>query len=228
MSLNETQGRYAELIGDTCRAVWNTGLEQRREYRRQDAWINYREQAGQLAAAKIEHPWLCAAPGHCLQQTLMDLDRACRERGTWKVRWRSARRWRPSFRFPEGNKIQIQRLGRRWGRAKLPKLGWVRFRWSRPLGGVIRSATVSRDGAHWYVSFLVEDGKQTPAQHPSASVVGVDRGVAVALACSDGSMHDRAFTTPVNATAAAGCSRSSRGSRSTAPTGAKPSPRCGG
>ncbi|MEV6321979.1 transposase [Nocardia sp. NPDC051787] len=38
-------------------------------------------------------------------------------------------------------------------------------------------------------------GKQTPEQHPSAGAVGVDRGVAVTLACSDGSMHDRAFTT---------------------------------
>ncbi|MEV6322699.1 transposase [Nocardia sp. NPDC051787] len=195
LALSETQAQYAELIGGTCRAVWNTGLEQRREYRRRGVWINYRQQAGQLAAAKVEHPWLADAPGHCLQQTLMDLDRACRERGTWKVRWRSARGWRPSFRFPEGNKISVERLGRRWGRAKLPKLGWVRLHWSRPLGGAIRSATLSRDGAHWYVSFLVEDGKQTPRQHPSASAVGVDRGVAVAVACSDGTIHDRQFST---------------------------------
>ncbi|MEV6321739.1 transposase [Nocardia sp. NPDC051787] len=54
---------------------------------------------------------------------------------------------------------------------------------------------MSRDGGHWYVSFLVEDGKLTPERHPSASLVGVDRGVAVAVACSDGSMHDREFTT---------------------------------
>ncbi|WP_433527140.1 RNA-guided endonuclease InsQ/TnpB family protein [Nocardia pseudovaccinii] len=190
------QARFAELIGDTCRAVWNTALEQRREYRRRDAWINYNQQAKELADAKTEHAWLTTAPGHCLQQTLMDLEKACKTHGTWRVRWRSSRRWAPSFRFPEGGKITVERLGRRWGRCKLPKLGWVRFRWSRALGGAVRSATISRDGKRWYVSFLVEDGEVTPNQHPSASAVGVDRGIAVAVACSDGDMFDRAFTTP--------------------------------
>ncbi|WP_433522377.1 RNA-guided endonuclease InsQ/TnpB family protein [Nocardia pseudovaccinii] len=190
------QAEFTELIADTCRAVWNTALEQRREYRRRGCWINYNEQARQLADAKNEHEWLKQAPGHCLQQTLMDLEKACKTHGTFRVRWRSGRRWCPSFRFPEGGKIAVERLGRKWGRCKLPKLGWVRFRWSRALGGAVRSATVSRDGRYWYVSFLVDDGVKTPAQHRSTSAVGVDRGVAVAVACSDGAMFDRQFTTP--------------------------------
>jgi putative transposase len=85
------QAMFADQIASTCREVWNTGLEQRREYRRRGAWINYREQARELAEAKAQHPWLTDVPGHCLQQTLMDLDRACRKRGTFKVRWRSRR-----------------------------------------------------------------------------------------------------------------------------------------
>ncbi|WP_063039605.1 RNA-guided endonuclease InsQ/TnpB family protein [Nocardia pseudovaccinii] len=189
------QAALAEETGAACRAVWNTALEQRREYRRRDAWVGYQQQARELAEAKAEHEWLKCAPSHCLQQTLMDLDRACRERGTFAVRWRSSRRWSPSFRFPDPKQILVERLGRRWGRVKLPKLGWVRLRWSRALGGTVRSATVSRDGNHWYISLLVEDGQVTPDQHVCASVVGVDRGVAVAVACSDGGMYDRAFTT---------------------------------
>jgi len=189
------QAALAEETGAACRTVWNTALEQRREYRRRDAWVGYRQQARELAEAKAEHEWLEHAPSHCLQQTPMDLDRACREHGTFRVRWRSSRRWSPSFRFPDPKQITVQRLGRRWGRVKLPKLGWVRFRWSRPLGGTVRSATVSRDGEYWYVSFLVEDGRVSPDQHACASAVGVDRGVAVALACSDGGMYDRAFST---------------------------------
>ena len=120
-----------------CRAVWNVGLEQRREYRRRGAWINYREQAHELADAKAEHTWLADAPGHCLQQTLMDLDQACRQHGTFKVRWRSNRRSRPSFRFPEGNKMTVQQLNRSQARVKLPKLGWVRFRLSRCLDDAV-------------------------------------------------------------------------------------------
>lgn len=196
LALTPEQAELCEMFGGVCRSVWNTALEQRREYRRRGAWMNYHEQAGQLADAKAEHVWLKQAPSHVLQQVLMDLDRACREHGTFRVRWRSARRWLPSFRFPAGKQIAVERLGRKWGRAKLPKLGWVRFRWSRSLGGAVRSATVSRDGANWSVSFLVEDGATAPEKHAAPnSGVGVDRGVAAAAATSNGDLLDREFRT---------------------------------
>ena len=89
----------------------------------------------------------------------------------------------------------VERLNRRHGRVKLPKLGWVRFRMSRPLDEVvIRSVTVAREGRHWFVSFLVEDGVITAAVHAAPhAVVGVDRGVAAAIATSAGELIDREF-----------------------------------
>ena len=194
LALSEEQAVQVEEFGSICRSVWNTGLEQRRDYRRRGDWMNYAPQCAELADAKREHAWLKAAPSHILQQTLKDLDRACREHGTFKVRWRSKTRWAPSFRFPMGKLIEVERLGRKWGRAKLPKLGWVRFRWSRSLGGEVRSATVSRKGAHWFVSFLVDDEAATPGQHATPdTAVGIDRGVAVAAVTSDGEFFDREF-----------------------------------
>ncbi|MEU8274550.1 RNA-guided endonuclease InsQ/TnpB family protein [Microbispora bryophytorum] len=52
-----------------------------------------------------------------------------------------------------------------------------------------------KDGGRWYVSFRVEDGlaESTPNGGPP---VGVDRGVQVAVATSDGWMRDRRFITP--------------------------------
>ena len=191
------QADYAEKIGAVCRAVWNTGLEQRREYRRRGAWIDYRSQAHELAEAKSEHPWLALVPGHCLQQTLMDLDKACREHDTFRVRWRSGRRWAASFRFPEGSKMAVHKLNRRHARVKLPKLGWVKFRATRSLdGATLRSATLTREGRHWYVSLLVDDGVKAPSADvaPDATV-GVDRGVVVAVATSAGQLFDRGFVT---------------------------------
>ena len=202
LAFTPEQAEFAERVGGICRAVWNTGLEQRREYRRRGAFINYSspkqatDQARELALAKAEHPWLAEAPSHCLQQTLMDLERACRGHGTFRVKWRSGRRWNPSFRFPDPRQVTVERLGRKWGRVKLPKFGWVRFRWSRALGGQVRSVTVSRDADRWYVSFLVEDGQTTPERHPSDTSVGVDPGVVVAVATSDRQLHDRPFTSP--------------------------------
>ncbi|WP_243717122.1 RNA-guided endonuclease InsQ/TnpB family protein [Actinomadura darangshiensis] len=192
------QAVFADRIGGTCRSVWNTALEQRRSHQRRGAFISYREQAAQLAEAKREPglEWLVEAPGHCLQQTLLDLDAACRVHGPWKVHWRGrsgSNRWTPSFRFPEGGKIRVERLNRKTGRVRLPKLGWVRFRWSRPLGGSIRSATLKRDGRHWYVSFLVDTGRPEKAVSLQRGRTGVDRGVANAIATSDGNFFDRSF-----------------------------------
>jgi putative transposase len=196
VELTDEQAAFAEQIGAVCRAVWNTGLEQRREYRRRGAWMNYRPQAKELAEAKAEHRWLAEVPGHCLQQTLMDLDAACRAHGTFRVHWRSGRRWAPSFRFPEGNKMVVEKLNRRHARVKLPKLGWVKFRMSRPLDGeTIRSATLSKTGTQWFLSFLVDDGVSTPEGHRApGTAVGVDRGVVAPT--SDGELADREFTTP--------------------------------
>jgi putative transposase len=198
VELTDAQALLAQQTAGACRAVWNTGLEQRREYRRRGAWMNYEQQAHELVEAKAEHAWLTEAPGHCLQQVLRDLDEACRQHGTLNVRWRSARRWVPSFRFPEGSKMELEKLNRRKSRVKLPKLGWVKFRASRSMEGVtIRSATLIREGEHWLVSFLVDDGVATPAEHASpGTAVGVDRGVVVAVATSAGDLFDRVFTTP--------------------------------
>jgi putative transposase len=103
----------------------------------------------------------------------------------------------PSFRFPDGSRMKIEKLNRRKSRVKLPKLGWVTFRASRSLEGeTIRSATLIRDGNHWFLSLVVEDGVTTPAEHASpGTAVEVDRGVAVAVATSAGDLFDQVFTT---------------------------------
>ena len=198
ISFTPDQSVYAEEVAGICRAVWNTGLDQRRQYRQRRAWVNYPQQCRELAEAKAdpEFAWLKDAPGHCLQQTLKDLDKACRTCSTWKVKFRSKAQWSPSFRFPEGKQMRVQRLGKRWGQVNLPKFGQVRFRWTRSLGGQIRSATLTRDGVSgaWYVSFLVEDGVLEATCDPGMPAVGIDRGVVVALALSDGRMLDQRFT----------------------------------
>ena len=83
---------YAEQVSGICRAVWNTGLDQRRQYRQRRAWINYSQQAKELVETKLDpdFAWIARAPAHCLQQTLMDLDKACRA-CPWP--WKSPHWW---------------------------------------------------------------------------------------------------------------------------------------
>ncbi|WP_030437040.1 RNA-guided endonuclease InsQ/TnpB family protein [Actinoplanes subtropicus] len=196
LRLTSRQQDQAEQFGNACRAVWNAGPEQRREYRRRGGSIGYVEQGRQLAEAKKDpySAWPAEAPSHILQQTLRDLDRACETHGTGKVRWRPKTKTRPASRFPDPKQMEMVRLTRRWGQVKLPKLGWVRLRWTRPSGGVLRNATVLRDGGRWYVSFCVDDGV-APAAPDKLPPIGVDRGAVAAVATSEGGLIDREFAT---------------------------------
>jgi putative transposase len=104
LNLSTEQVAYAERVGSICRAVWNAALEQRQaaaqlnRQRTEDRalWPNYAIQCRELAEAKGTER-LSEAPSHCLQQTLRDLDNACRQHGVWRVHWRSKRRWESSF-----------------------------------------------------------------------------------------------------------------------------------
>jgi IS605 OrfB family transposase len=194
LDLTPEQEAYAEHVAAVCRAVWNAALEQRRaaaELNRkrthaQQHWPTFPGQSRELTAAKRVEPWLAEAPANCLQQTLRDLDRACLVHGVWRVRFRSKRRSPASFRFSDERQIgEPNRLNRRWGNLRLPRLGCVRFRWTRPLGGTIHNATIRKEGQRWCISLCVDDGRSEvePNRLPP---VGVDRGVAIAVATSDG------------------------------------------
>ncbi|TDC08528.1 RNA-guided endonuclease InsQ/TnpB family protein, partial [Actinomadura bangladeshensis] len=84
-----------------------------------------------------------------------------------------------------GRAWEVRRLSRRTGAVRLPKVGWVRFRWSRPVPPDVRSFRVTRDRAgRWHVAFAaIPDPVPAPG---NGEVVGVDRGVAVSAALSTG------------------------------------------
>ncbi len=74
----------------------------------------------------------------------------------------------------------------------LPKLGWMRYRNSRQVTGVVKNVTVSQSCGKWYISIQTESEVSTPV-HPSASMVGLDAGVAKLATLSDGTVFE-----PVN------------------------------
>jgi putative transposase len=80
----------------------------------------------------------------------------------------------------------VRRLNRRWGAVSVPKVGWVRFRWSRPVPAA-KSWRVTRDRAgRWHIAFAA-----VPPAIPApgnGQIVGVDRGVIVSAALSTGEL----------------------------------------
>jgi putative transposase len=69
----------------------------------------------------------------------------------------------------------------------VPKAGWVRFRWSRPVPPDAKSFRVAMDRAgRWHVAFA---SVPLPVAGPgTGDVAGIDRGVAVSAALSTGEL----------------------------------------
>jgi putative transposase len=188
--------------GHTCRWLYNVALAQRehRSARSATHRVTLNDQCAELTRARREFDWLRDLPAQSGQQVLRHLRQAYlnwwnpqHPAGPPAYRKRDSRL---SVPFP-GQAVTVRRLSRRWAAVTLPKLGDVRFRWSRTLGGTVRNATIGFDGANWHVGFGVATGRKPPTQHARpASTVGVDRGVKVALALSDGRMWNRPFRTP--------------------------------
>jgi putative transposase len=174
--------------GHTCRATWNLALAQREfAWSQRGATLGLVQQCRQLTQARAELPWLEDLPAQSAQQVLRHLDLAYRywwnpdhPAGPPRFKKRGAHL---SVPFP-GQAVAVRKLNRRWAQVRLPKLGWVRFRLSRPLAGLVRNATVSRDALGWHVSFGVATGAK-PAAPNGLPGCGVDFGVACSAWVSD-------------------------------------------
>jgi putative transposase len=183
----EQADRLAEW-GHSCRAVWNLALEQRQYlYRHRGVTLRANAQGVQLTQARAELPWLADLPAQPAQQVLRQLDRAYdnwwnpgHPAGPPTFKKRSNRLAVP---FP-GQAIAVRKRNRKWAEVRLPKIGWVRFRLSRPLGGAVRNATVGRDGLGWHVSFGIAAATE-PAAPNGLPGCGVDFGVACSAYVSD-------------------------------------------
>lgn len=181
------QQRQMRRFAGACRFVYNKALaEQQAHYATGGSFMRYETMAKALTAWRngSETPWLKDAPVHPLQQALKDLERAYRnffekraDRPVFKKKGRKA-----SFRYPDAKQIKLDQAN---GRIFLPKLGWLRYRKSRAVEGVVRNATVSLSDGRWFVSIQTEREVEQPA-HPATSLVGVDMGVANFAALSTG------------------------------------------
>lgn len=209
--LTEVQVEVLAEWDDALRCVHNAALEERRRcfeaYKRngQSDFISYESQANQLPEIRGMFDWVKAVPAQVVQQMLMDVDTACRKHGVWKVKFWAKHQHAPSFRYPTPKHTPAERLNKRWGQVFLPKLGWVKFRWTRPMTGTLKRLTLKQDGTHWYIAFLYDTEVPAPDKqswYPGQSA-GVDVGVVNALVVVDVSgdpvAFDRNFTTPSEA-----------------------------
>ena len=189
----EPTSEQEAILSSHCghaRYVWNLAVEQHSWWHpgRKSA-PGYLEQSRQLTAARAEFPWLREGSQVVQQQALRDFTWAManffagtHRRPTWRKAGHDE-----GFRVVAIGPSDVRRLNRNWGAVKVPKAGWVRFRWSRVVPDGVKSYRVTRDRAgRWHLAFAAAP-EPVPAPG-NGQVVGVDRGVKVSAALSTGEM----------------------------------------
>jgi putative transposase len=177
-----------------ARYVWNLAVEQHQHWHpgRKSA-PGYLEQCRQLTQARAEYTWLAAGSQMVQQQALRDFARAMDaffdpDNPAGRPSWRKVGR-NEGFRIVgrRGQQWDLRRVSRHVGQVWVPKVGWVRFRWSRTPPAGVKSYRVTLDRAgRWHVAFAaIPKTVPTPG---NGEVVGIDRGVAVAAALSTGDL----------------------------------------
>jgi putative transposase len=180
-----------------ARFVWNLAVEQQQWWQPGRHAPGYDEQSAQLTEVRARYDWLGAGSQTVQQQALRDFAQAMRNffAGTHgRPSWRKAG-VHEGFRQVGLKQRHVEKLNRRYGRVWVPKVGWVRFRSTRPVPAGVKSYRITRDrSGRWHVAFAhIPEPIRGPAD---GSVVGVDRGVVVSAALSTGELLHAPSLTP--------------------------------
>jgi len=194
-----------------ARYVWNLAVEQHSHWRRGRKYApGFAEQCRQLTEARRDNEWLGAGNAVVQQQALKDFAKAKSARftsGFGEPTWR--RKFRhEGFRVigtnlvPEhdtdgspklnpktgkqvlARSVVVRKLNRRWAQVKVPGCGWVRFRLTHPKPPAAKSFRITFRNGQWHIAFaVVPEAIEAPG---TGGVVGIDRGVKITAALSDG------------------------------------------
>jgi putative transposase len=181
------------LLVEQCR-LYNAALEERRgAWRLERRTVTRFEQYRTLTGLADQEPALMAFGVTVARGTLLRLDRAFggffRRVAAGEVpgfpRFRSVRRF-DSVEWPDRIGWKLDEAA---GRLYLQGVGHVKIGLHRPVRGTPKTITVARVGRRWQVTVFCTDVPARPL--PTAGEeIGVDVGVTVALALSDGRVVD--------------------------------------
>jgi putative transposase len=195
--LYPTRGQCAALTRafGCARVAFNDGLRARQEaFAAGLPYITDAELSARLTAAKAtpERAWLGEVSSVVLQQALADLNVAYRNffasvSGRRKgpkmapPNYRSRKDTRQAIRFTRNAKFFVTP----GGKLRLPKIGDIQVRWSRPLPSVPSSVTVIKDSSgRYFASFVIRT--EHDALRAAEPVVGIDLGLTHFAVLSDG------------------------------------------
>jgi putative transposase len=204
--------QQAEEMGhilNVCRSVWNYALRERKDWSASrkcpinacslvgeyimpadTPYPNFAAQCKALTQAKKSSDWLQAVNAQVLQQTLKTLDRAhsdMQKQGKGYPRFKKPNRMR-SFVFPQLGKNPLSE-----GMVKLPSIGVVKIRQSRPYpeGFDVKQARVVKRASGFYLMLTFQADLSVPDVPLVGHFVGVDVGLEYFFSTSEGLQLER-------------------------------------
>lgn len=204
--LYPTQGQHTKMNQtlDECRWLYNHFLEQRKSlWEQKQKGLTLYDQINTLPALKAERSSLETVHSQVFQNVAVRIDlaykaffrRAKAGEKPGYPRFRGAG-WYDSFTYPQSGFSIVD------GNLRLSKIGDVKIRLHRPIGGKIKVLTVHRSSTNkWYACFSCEMEHETLPN--SSEAVGIDVGLEsfATLSTSDKIVNPRFFRTDEKALA---------------------------
>jgi putative transposase len=192
-----SQTARLEFVLDVTRELYNALLQERRDaYRGRKIVVSTKQQYAELTDLRKVDARVAAVYRECQDAVLHRLDlafasffrRLRRGETPGYPRFKPAARW-SQLEFPHGNRAL--KFDARQRRVTIPGIGAVRLRKGRTVPAFGRAWIVCKN-ARWYACFECERAI-TPLPK-NGRLIGIDRGVHVLAATSDGALIDnRAF-----------------------------------
>jgi putative transposase len=183
------QERMLERTLILCRHVYNAAVGERREaWRLRGVSVSYCQQKAELPGIKEAMPEYAEVHSQVLQDVVLRVDRAfeaffrrIREGQTpGYPRFHGRDRYN-SLTYPQfGNGTTLDN-----GFLVLSKIGRIAVRWSRPIEGMPKTVTISREADGWYVCFSCADVPMQPLP-ATGQETGIDLGIEAFATLSDG------------------------------------------
>ena len=181
---NQDQRRELAVQFGHARFVYNWGLGLRKShYQETGKGLSYYDCNYRLTELKgqPEYAWLNQADSQVLQQKLRDLNQAYVNFFEGRANYPrfKSKKSKQSIRYPQRFKIEGNRI-------YLPKVGWVRAVFHRPIEGQMKNCTVTRTkSGKYFVSIQCEVEIDQPDYQ--GDEVGIDLGLIDFATLSDGS-----------------------------------------
>lgn len=192
LSPTPAQEQALETALSRCRALYNTALEQRKTWwqRGQGVGATYYQQKAELPDLKAACPEYAAINAQVLQDVILRVARAYQaffrriKQGETPgyPRFQGQGRYN-SFTYPQyGGGAVLD-----GGILSLSKIGRIPVRLHRPLVGMPKTVTISREADGWYVCISCAEAPTEPLPR-TGQETGIDVGLKVFLITADGAM----------------------------------------